>query len=141
MGKQFPKVVVGCFILNDKNEILLVKSYKWPGLWVVMSGHIEWGETIANACEREAKEEVGIDIKFIRVIEVVEFVFDPNFHDKKHFIGLQSECRLIEDQDPILDDDEIQESRWFNLSEAVKLDNILLVTRNAITKIIASSQT
>lgn len=88
MDKQFPKAVVGCFILNDKNEILLVKSYKWPLKWVVMGGHIEWGETIADAVVREVKEEVGLEVKFVRVIEVAEFVFSPDFHDQKHFIGL-----------------------------------------------------
>lgn len=139
MDKQFPKVVVGCFILNDKNEILLVKSYKWAGLWVVMGGHIEWGESIADACARESREEVGLEVKFVRVIETVEFVFDPNFHDKKHFVGLQSECRVIGNQTPTIDNDEIQEARWFPLSDAVSLDSILPVTRETIRKIIVSS--
>ena len=89
MDKQYPKVTVGCFILNDQKEILLVKSYKWAGKWVVMGGHIELGETINETCLREVKEEVGLDIEYIRVIEVAEFIFDPHFHDKKHFIGLQ----------------------------------------------------
>lgn len=140
MDKQFPKVTVGCFILNDQKEILLVKSYKWPGKWVVMGGHIELGETIADAAVRETKEEVGLDIQFVRVIEVAEFVFDPNFHDKKHFIGLQCECKLVGDQNPKLDDNEIQEARWFSLSEATKLENILSVTRNTISKILSENK-
>ena len=138
MDKQFPKVVVGCFILNDKEEILLVKSYKWPGKWVVMGGHIEWGETIASCAEREAEEEVGLNVKFVKVIEAVEFVFDPNFHDKKHFVGLQSECNLIGNQAPRIDGNEIQEARWFPLSEATKLENILPVTQKTIQKLISS---
>lgn len=135
MEKQYPKIVVGCFILNDKNEILLVKSYKWPLKWVVMGGHIEWGETIAQAVEREVKEEVGLEVKSIRVIEVAEFVFDPNFHDKKHMVALQSECHVVGDPTPKIDNDEIQEARWFPLSEAAKLDNILPVTQKTIQKI------
>lgn len=138
MDKQYPKIVVGCFILNAQNEILLVKSYKWPGKWVVMGGHIELGETIAHTVEREAKEEVGLDVKFIRVIEVAEFVFSPDFHSKKHFVGLQSECKLIGDPMPKIDHDEIQEARWFPLSKAIKLENILPVTRNTISKMLAS---
>jgi len=138
MDKQYPKVVVGCFILNDKNEILLVKSYKWPGLWVVMGGHIEWGETIAAAAEREAKEEVGLDIKFVSVIEVAEFIFDSHFHDKKHFIGLQSECHVVGSPVPTIDNDEIQEAHWFSLADAVKLDNILPVTQKTIQKLLDS---
>jgi len=135
MDKQFPKVVVGCFIFNDKREVLLVKSYKWPGKWVVMGGHIEWGETIADTCVREVKEEVGLNVKFVRVIEVTEFIFSPDFHDQKHFIGLQSECSLVGDPTPKIDHDEIQKARWFPLSQAAKIENILPVTRNTIRKI------
>jgi ADP-ribose pyrophosphatase YjhB (NUDIX family) len=136
MDKQFPKVVVGCFILNDKNEILLVKSYKWPGKWVVMGGHIEWGESIAKACEREAMEELKLPVKFVRVIEVVEFIFSPDFHDQKHFIALQSECHLVGDEVPTIDNNEIQEARWFTLTEAIKLDNILPITQKTIQKLL-----
>ena len=117
MDKQFPKVVVGCFILNDKGEILLVRSYKWAGKWVVMGGHVEWGETIAETAVREVKEEIGLDVEFTRVIEVVEFVFDPGFHDKKHMIGLQSECHVIGNSPLVIDNDEIQEAKYFTLGD------------------------
>lgn len=136
MGKQFPKIVVGGFIVNDKREILLVKSYKWPGKWVVMGGHIEWGESIAQAVEREVKEEVGLEVKFVRVIEVAEFIFSPFFHDKKHFVGMQCECKVVGDSTPKIDNDEIQEARWFPLTEASKLANILPVTQQTIHKIL-----
>ncbi len=44
-----------------------------------MGGHIELGETIAQTAEREVKEEVGLNVKFVRVIKVVEFIFPPTF--------------------------------------------------------------
>jgi nucleoside triphosphatase len=137
MDKQFPKVVVGCFILNEKNEILLVRSYKWADKWVVMGGHVEWGETIAEAVAREAKEEVGLEVKFTKVIEVVEFVFDPGFHDKKHMIALQSECHVVGDLTPKIDNNEIQEAKYFSLTDAIELPDILDVTKKTIQKIIA----
>lgn len=139
MDKQFPKVVVGCFIVNDQQEILLVKSYKWPGYWVVMGGHIEWGETIASACERESLEEVGLQVKFVKVVEVAEFVFDKRFHDHKHMVALQSECHMVGDPTLKLDNNEIQEARWFPLEDATKLDNILDVTKQTIQKILSAS--
>lgn len=136
MDKQFPKVVVGCFILNDKNELLLVKSYKWPRHWVVMGGHIEWGESIADACVREVKEEVGLEVKFVRVIEPVEFIFSPDFHAKKHMIGLQSECHVVGDDTPHIDHDEIQVARWFPIAEAAELKDVLPITHNTIQKLL-----
>ena len=134
MDKQFPKVVVGCFILNDKNEILLVKSYKWPGKWVVMGGHIEWGEKIAEAVIREVKEELGLTVKFDHVIETVEFVLDPSFHAEKHFVALQSMCHVVGDSTLKLDNDEIQEAKWFSIKDALQLENLLPVTLNTIKK-------
>lgn len=139
MDKQFPKVVVGCFIVNDQQEILLVKSYKWPGHWVVMGGHIEWGETIASACERESFEEVGLQVKFLKVVKVAEFVLDSRFHDQKHMVALQSQCQLVGDSTLKIDHKEIQEARWFPLEDATKLDNILDVTKQTIQKIISTS--
>lgn len=135
MVKQYPKVAVGCFILNDQQEILLVKSYKWPGLWVVMGGHVELGETIAQTVVREAKEEIGLSVKFVRVIEVVEFVYDPTFHDHKHFIGLQCECHLIGSFIPKIDHDEIQEANWFPLQDAINLADVLPVTHQTLTQL------
>lgn len=129
---QYPEPVVGCFILNQKRELLLVRSYKWPGLWVVMGGHIEIGESIASAVIREVKEEVGLDVKYVRVIRVVEFINNPAFHTPKHLVGLQCECRLATDQIPVLDNDEIQEARWFSLDEAVQLPDLLDITRETI---------
>jgi nucleoside triphosphatase len=139
MDKQFPKIVVGCFILNDQGEILLCKSHKWPGLWVVMGGHIEWGESISDACIREVKEEVGLNVEFSRIIEVAEFIFDPSFHEQKHFVALQSECHVVGDSDPKIDNDEIQEARWFSLSDAINLDNILPQTRQTLQKLATQS--
>ena len=132
MDKRYPEAVVGCFILNNQHELILVRSYKWPNHWVVMGGHIEWGESIAAAAEREVMEEVGLKVKFVRVIEPAEFIFSPDFHDKKHMIGLQSECKLVGDPTPKIDHDEIQEARWFPLTEASSMADLLPITQHTI---------
>lgn len=129
---KYPKVVAGCFIRNQKGDILLVKSYKWPGLWVVMGGHIELGEKIADTVVREAMEEVGLKVEFDRVIEVAELVNDPSFHKRKHFIALQCECHTVGDDEPTIDNDEIQDAKWFSLAEALVLENILPITNKTI---------
>jgi 8-oxo-dGTP pyrophosphatase MutT (NUDIX family) len=41
-------------------EILLVEASGQPGTWVLPKGHIERGESIADAAAREALEEAGI---------------------------------------------------------------------------------
>jgi 8-oxo-dGTP pyrophosphatase MutT (NUDIX family) len=41
-------------------RILLVRSRKHPGVWVFPKGHLEAGESHADAALREAEEEAGI---------------------------------------------------------------------------------
>jgi 8-oxo-dGTP pyrophosphatase MutT (NUDIX family) len=41
-------------------RILLVRSRKNPGVWVFPKGHLEPGESDADAALREAEEEAGI---------------------------------------------------------------------------------
>ena len=41
-------------------RILLVRSRKNPGVWVFPKGHLEAGESHADAALREAQEEAGI---------------------------------------------------------------------------------
>jgi 8-oxo-dGTP pyrophosphatase MutT (NUDIX family) len=41
-------------------RVLLVRSRKNPGVWVFPKGHLEAGESHADAALREAEEEAGI---------------------------------------------------------------------------------
>ena len=81
----FPEPTVGVFIFNKAGEILLLKSHKWPGKYVVPGGHVELGERIEEAAIREAKEETGLDIYDLRFINFQEFVYDPSFLEEAAF--------------------------------------------------------
>ncbi len=59
---------VHVWIINDKNELLLQKRSpekdSHPNEWdISTAGHIHSGETPINTAIREAKEELGIDVK------------------------------------------------------------------------------
>jgi nucleoside triphosphatase len=53
--QQFPEPTVGALIFNQKEEILLIKSAKWHGKYVMPGGHIELGEKYQEALKREIK--------------------------------------------------------------------------------------
>ena len=60
------KCPVGVFLLlqrEDKIYLQLRKNCSFEGMYGAIGGHLDGGETIANAIIREAKEEVGIDIQ------------------------------------------------------------------------------
>ncbi|MCK5063376.1 MAG: NUDIX domain-containing protein, partial [Candidatus Aenigmarchaeota archaeon] len=69
-GKDFIGIGCGAIIINDKNEVLLVKRSKTsrvnPDIWSRPGGEVEFGESSAKAVEREVLEETGIIIKAVR---------------------------------------------------------------------------
>jgi nucleoside triphosphatase len=89
----FPEPTVGAFIFNAKGELLLLQSHKWPGRYVVPGGHVELGERLEEALAREAKEETGLDISDIEFINFQQFIYDPAFWKKRHFIFFDFACK------------------------------------------------
>lgn len=49
-------------------------------------GYIDFGESVLAYARREAKEEVGIEIKNLRLLGFTEDLFKK---DKKHYITIQ----------------------------------------------------
>lgn len=89
----FPEPTVGAFIFNQKGEILLLQSHKWPGRYVVPGGHVELGERLEEAVAREAKEETGLDVYDVEFINFQQFIYDPAFWKKRHFIFFDFACK------------------------------------------------
>lgn len=120
MGEQvFPEPTVGALIFNDDGKMLLVRSHKWKGKWVMPGGHIELGETAITALRREIKEETNLDIDDIRFVCLQEFIFDDAFWKKKHFIFMDYACKT-KSGDVILDS-EGQEFTWVSLQESLDM--------------------
>jgi ADP-ribose pyrophosphatase YjhB (NUDIX family) len=58
---------VAAAIFNDKGEILLQRR-KDVNQWCVISGNVEFGETIEHAILREIKEETDVQATIVRII-------------------------------------------------------------------------
>lgn len=69
-AKQIMVPVVAGVIIKRNDEYLLVQEKKASayGLWNIPSGHVDEGELIEEAAIREAKEEVGYDVRLIKKI-------------------------------------------------------------------------
>ena len=129
----FPEPTVGVFIFNPAGELLLLKSHKWPGWYVIPGGHVELGERIEEAAIREAKEETGLDVYDLEFINFQEFIYDPSFWKPKHFIFFDYACRT--DSIDVRLNDEAEEYLWLRLDASVDLP-LDAYTRTSIEKLI-----
>ena len=68
-----PKVGVGVFVMNDQQELLLVRRVMEPGrgLWSTPAGLLDHGEDPVATAERETKEETGLDVAVVALLDVV----------------------------------------------------------------------
>jgi 8-oxo-dGTP pyrophosphatase MutT (NUDIX family) len=58
---------------DDDISVLLVSSKKEPGNWIFPKGHVERGETAAEAALRETVEEAGVDGDLLGPVGTLEF--------------------------------------------------------------------
>jgi len=58
------EIAVRAFVFDEDDNILLVRHASWQP-WCLPGGHIEDGETMFDALEREIKEEFGMWITII----------------------------------------------------------------------------
>jgi nucleoside triphosphatase len=115
----FPEPTVGAFIFNAEGKLLLLESHKWPGRYVVPGGHVELGERLEEALAREAKEETGLDIHSIEFINFQQFIYDPAFWKKRHFIFFDFACRT--DSTNVRLNDEAEGYIWVEPRQALAL--------------------
>jgi nucleoside triphosphatase len=128
--QNYPEATVGALIVDDKGEILLVRSYKWGKKYVVPGGHIELGERSEAAIKREVKEEVGLEVEPVRLLLIQEAIYPTDYIKHEHYIFLDYLCRTHESKVE-LDGDEIQEHIWMLPKDALQLD-LEIFTRNLV---------
>jgi 8-oxo-dGTP diphosphatase len=82
-----PKLAADIVVLNDKGEILLVER-KWkPHGWALPGGHVEYGESVAQAASRELREETGLIVDPTDLTLLGEWS-NPNRDPRGHVISL-----------------------------------------------------
>ncbi len=144
MPQTYPEATVGALVVNEKGEVLIVKSKKWNTKGTVPGGHIELGERAEDAIRREVKEETGLDTEPVKLLIVQQAIYPKDYHKHEHYIFMDYVC-TAKTQEVKLDGRELQEYMWVKPEEALKLD-LEQFTRNFVVKYLeelgkASSQT
>ncbi len=128
-AQTFPEPTVGILIFNINGELLLLRSHKWPGSYVVPGGHVELGEHLEETVIREAKEETGLDVFDPHFLCWQEFIFDPSFWKRRHFLFFDFICQT-KSTDVHLND-EAEDYLWIQPGSALGLP-LDSYTRNSV---------
>ncbi len=117
-GKDFIGVGVGAFILNDKNEFLMLLRSKdskvEPGTWMIPGGKVEFNEVMEETLKREAKEEIGVDIEVENLICAVNHILPE---EGQHWVAPTFRCRIKDGEPRVVEPHKHDEVKWFSLDK------------------------
>jgi len=113
--KRFGLGVFVCVFNKDFSKIMLIKRNKkkrkrWGSDWGNVGGIVEFGELLIDACIREAREEIGVNLnpEKLKLIEIKE---TPDFLPEIHFVYAAS----VDENTEIIINHESEEYRWFDM--------------------------
>ena len=113
--EHFPRTDPVVIMLAVNGErCLLGRQAVWPkGMYSALAGFVEPGESIEEACARELFEEAAVRAHRVRYHSTQPWPYPMSL-----MIGLIAE---IEDGEPVADNVELDEVRWFSRQEARQL--------------------
>lgn len=120
LQKQIKTSVVAC-IIDEEQRILLTRRNIPPffGQWVMPGGKIDHGESIESALVREVKEEVGLQVKIDKLVDIYEHLAIGQ--KKDHYIILYYRAKAL-NFELKLNHDELSEAIWFSHHQLPMLD-------------------
>jgi len=108
-----PHVGVGILLIRD-NSLLLVKRKFDPdaGYWSIPGGHVELGERVEHAAEREGFEETGIKVKISKLAGIIDKIMrDDKGEIIYHYVLINYFVDQVEgdpNQEPRAQDDALE---------------------------------
>lgn len=116
-----PRVAAGALFFDAADHVLLVKPTYKDG-WEIPGGYVEPGETPIGACEREVKEELGLDRQITKLL-VADWAPSEKEGDKLLFVFDGGTISQAEHDAIALPPDELERYDYFPNAE---LPNLLI---------------
>lgn len=116
-----PRIGVGVFILNPKNEFVFGKrkGSHGTGTWALPGGHLELYESFEECARREVLEETGLEIEGIKLLTSTN---SPRIDGYKHYVTIFMVAKLTVPtaQPQLLEPEKCEGWRWINWETVVK---------------------
>lgn len=138
MKRDYPErpiVGIGAVIVSG-DRALLVRRATEPlkGEWSVPGGVLELGEKLRDGAVREAREETGLQVEAVEVLDVFDSIFpDSDGRTQYHYVLIDFLCRPLAGE--AIAGSDVSEVRWVTESELAGLnlrDSIAQVVRKGL---------
>jgi NAD+ diphosphatase len=105
---NFPRLAPAIIVAVEReNEILLGRGPHFPpGIYSVIAGFVEPGESVEDAVRREVREETGVELSDVRY-----FASQPWPYPNSLMLGFQARWRAGELR---IDPSELEDAAWFH---------------------------
>ncbi len=89
-----PLVGVGGVVVH-RNRVLLIRRGSEPlkGEWTIPGGMLELGEELAEGVKREIKEETGLEVEPLAVLDVFDRIMRTGSRVRYHYVIVDYACR------------------------------------------------
>jgi NAD+ diphosphatase len=112
-------------LVERGRKLLLARSRHFlPGMYSVLAGFVEPGESLEEAVVREVREEVGIDVKDIKYFGSQPWPFPHSL-----MIGFTA---TYAGGEITLDDSEIEDAGWFTADNLPPIPGKISIARKLI---------
>jgi ADP-ribose pyrophosphatase YjhB (NUDIX family) len=110
--------------VDAAGRLLLVRHAGHHDGWAVLGGAVEIGESPAQAAVRETREEIGVEVRLVRLLDVLGGpdyeVSYPN-GDRTAYVTAMYEAAIITGS-PAVRDDELSDLAWFTPAQLAELE-------------------
>jgi NAD+ diphosphatase len=123
---HFPRLAPAIIVLVERGDrLLLARSRHFmPGMYSVLAGFVEPGESLEEAVVREVKEEVGIHVKDIKYFGSQPWPFPHSL-----MIGFTATYAGGEIS---IQDEEIEDAGWFTVDNLPRIPGKISIARKLI---------
>lgn len=123
-----PLVGVGGVVVHEDRVLLVQRGHEpMKGKWTIPGGLIDVGETLREAVIREVKEETGLDVEPVELVELLDRIHREDKRVRYHYVIADYLCRVTGGTLGAASDAEaarwVERSEW-NSHSALKLDPI-----------------